>query len=62
MSDRACRVLAALAEDVKACGAEALELLGQLKEQGTLGAADGTTLRAVLRRIHTTAEVSLQIK
>ncbi|XP_048839814.1 huntingtin-interacting protein 1 isoform X1 [Brienomyrus brachyistius] len=45
-----------LAEDVKACGAEALELLGQLKEQGTLGTADGTTLRAVLGRIKTTAE------
>uniref|UniRef100_A0A3B3SZN3 Huntingtin-interacting protein 1-related protein n=1 Tax=Paramormyrops kingsleyae TaxID=1676925 RepID=A0A3B3SZN3_9TELE len=45
-----------LAEDVKACGAEALELLGRLKEQGTLGAADGTMLRAVLGRIKTTAE------
>nr|XP_015223174.1 PREDICTED: huntingtin-interacting protein 1 isoform X1 [Lepisosteus oculatus] len=45
-----------LAEAVKACGAEALALLCQLKEQGTLGSADSAQLRAGLARVQALAE------
>jgi hypothetical protein len=43
---------------VKACGAEALALLGQMKEQESLATADSATLRAALDGILATAEVS----
>uniref|UniRef100_A0A8C7JMM1 Huntingtin-interacting protein 1-related protein n=1 Tax=Oncorhynchus kisutch TaxID=8019 RepID=A0A8C7JMM1_ONCKI len=42
--------------DVKACGAEALSLLGQMKEQESLATADGAMLRAALDGILATAE------
>ncbi|KAG7483835.1 hypothetical protein MATL_G00042430 [Megalops atlanticus] len=45
-----------LAEDVKACGTEALALLGQLKDQETLAAADSAKLRTALGNIKATAE------
>lgn len=49
--------LSALSESVKACGAEALALLGQMKQQDSLAAADDSKLRAALEAILATAEV-----
>ncbi|XP_036980177.1 huntingtin-interacting protein 1 isoform X1 [Acanthopagrus latus] len=46
----------ALSESVKACGAEALALLGQMKQQDSLAAADNGKLRAALEAILATAE------
>ncbi|KAJ3590711.1 hypothetical protein NHX12_008660, partial [Muraenolepis orangiensis] len=46
----------ALSESVKACGAEALALLGPLRQQETLASADGCALRDALQRILATAE------
>ncbi|XP_056466577.1 huntingtin-interacting protein 1 isoform X2 [Gadus chalcogrammus] len=46
----------ALSEKVKACGAEALALLGPMREQETLSSADGSRLRDVLQGILATAE------
>ncbi|XP_036817133.1 huntingtin-interacting protein 1 isoform X2 [Oncorhynchus mykiss] len=46
----------ALSDSVKACGAEALALLGQMKEQESLATADSATLRAALEGILATAE------
>uniref|UniRef100_A0A8C7WBY3 Huntingtin-interacting protein 1-related protein n=1 Tax=Oncorhynchus mykiss TaxID=8022 RepID=A0A8C7WBY3_ONCMY len=43
-------------DSVKACGAEALSLLGQMKEQESLATADGAMLRAALDGILATAE------
>ncbi|XP_064208462.1 huntingtin-interacting protein 1-like isoform X1 [Anguilla rostrata] len=45
-----------LAADVRSCGAEALALLGHLKDQETLGAADSAKLRAALGCVKATAE------
>ncbi|XP_036379527.1 huntingtin-interacting protein 1-like isoform X2 [Megalops cyprinoides] len=45
-----------LAEDVKACGTEALVLLGQLKDKETLAAADSAKLRTALGNIKAMAE------
>lgn len=47
----------ALSESVKKCGAEALTLLGQMKQQDDLAAADGSKLRTVLEDILATALV-----
>ncbi|XP_039674586.1 huntingtin-interacting protein 1 isoform X3 [Perca fluviatilis] len=46
----------ALSESVKACGAEALALLGQMKQQDSLTAADSSKLKAALEAILATAE------
>ncbi|XP_039986280.1 huntingtin-interacting protein 1 isoform X2 [Xiphias gladius] len=46
----------ALSESVKACGAEALALLGQMKQQDSMAAADNGKLKAVLEAILATAE------
>ncbi|KAI1893698.1 hypothetical protein AGOR_G00126370 [Albula goreensis] len=46
----------ALADVVKACGAEALELLSQLKEPETVGTASTSKLRAALGSVKTAAE------
>uniref|UniRef100_A0A8C2XFB5 Huntingtin-interacting protein 1-related protein n=1 Tax=Cyclopterus lumpus TaxID=8103 RepID=A0A8C2XFB5_CYCLU len=46
----------ALSESVKACGAEALVLLGQMKQQSSLSAADNGKLRAALEAVLATAE------
>ncbi|KAM9317679.1 huntingtin-interacting protein 1 [Pholidichthys leucotaenia] len=46
----------ALSESVKACGAEALDLLGQMKQQDSLAAADNGKLKAALETILATAE------
>ncbi|XP_023255469.1 huntingtin-interacting protein 1 isoform X2 [Seriola lalandi dorsalis] len=46
----------ALSESVKACGAEALALLGQMKQQDSMTAADNSKLKAVLEAILATAE------
>eukprot|EP00064_Thunnus_orientalis_P008072 superscaffoldBa00000939_g8094 len=46
----------ALSESVKACGAEALALLGQMKEQDSLATADSCKLKAALEAILSTAE------
>ncbi|XP_068440752.1 huntingtin-interacting protein 1 isoform X2 [Clinocottus analis] len=46
----------ALSESVKACGAEALALLSQMKQQSSLSAADNGKLRAALEAILATAE------
>ncbi|XP_018515556.1 huntingtin-interacting protein 1 isoform X1 [Lates calcarifer] len=46
----------ALSESVKACGAEALALLGQMKQQDSMAAADNSKLKAVLEAILATAE------
>ncbi|XP_029301652.1 huntingtin-interacting protein 1 isoform X2 [Cottoperca gobio] len=46
----------ALSESVKLCGAEALALLGQLKQQDSLNAADNSKLKAALEAILATAE------
>ncbi|XP_032401004.1 huntingtin-interacting protein 1 isoform X3 [Xiphophorus hellerii] len=46
----------ALSESVKTCGSEALALLGQMKQQDSLAAADSGKLRAALEAILTTAE------
>ncbi|CAL8346218.1 unnamed protein product [Arctogadus glacialis] len=46
----------ALSENVKACGAEALALLGPMREQETLSSADGSRLRDILQGILATAE------
>ncbi|KAJ8402233.1 hypothetical protein AAFF_G00370980 [Aldrovandia affinis] len=45
-----------LAEGVKSCGADALALLSQLKDQETLGAADSAKLRTALDNIKAMAE------
>uniref|UniRef100_A0A4W5QMA8 Huntingtin-interacting protein 1-related protein n=1 Tax=Hucho hucho TaxID=62062 RepID=A0A4W5QMA8_9TELE len=45
-----------LSDSVKACGAEALTLLGQMKEQESLATADSAMLRAALDGILATAE------
>ncbi len=50
--------LAALADNVKACGAEALALLCQLKEQESMGTADCSRLRAALDTVMALGEVS----
>lgn len=49
---------AALADNVKACGAEALALLCQLKEQESVGTADCSRLRAALDTVMALGEVS----
>lgn len=49
--------LSALSESVKACGAEALALLGQMKQHDSLAAADNSKLKAALEAILATAEV-----
>ncbi|GLD57176.1 huntingtin-interacting protein 1 isoform X1, partial [Lates japonicus] len=46
----------ALSESVKVCGAEALALLGQMKQQDSMAAADNSKLKAVLEAILATAE------
>ncbi|XP_071353226.1 huntingtin-interacting protein 1 isoform X2 [Trachinotus anak] len=46
----------ALSESVKACGAEALALLGQMKQQDSISAADNSKLKAALEAILATAE------
>ncbi|XP_026221265.1 huntingtin-interacting protein 1 isoform X2 [Anabas testudineus] len=46
----------ALSESVKVCGAEALALLGQMKQQDSLAAADNGKLKAALEAILATAE------
>ncbi|XP_032368078.1 huntingtin-interacting protein 1 isoform X1 [Etheostoma spectabile] len=46
----------ALSVSVKACGAEALALLGQMKQQDSLTAADNSKLKAALEAILATAE------
>ncbi|XP_046891906.1 huntingtin-interacting protein 1 [Hypomesus transpacificus] len=46
----------ALSDSVKACGAETLALLGQMKQEDSLAAADCTTLRGALGTILATAE------
>ncbi|XP_029628656.1 huntingtin-interacting protein 1 isoform X1 [Salmo trutta] len=46
----------ALSDSVKACGAEALALLGQMKEQESLATADSAALRAALDGILATSE------
>ncbi|KAJ8414507.1 hypothetical protein AAFF_G00037090 [Aldrovandia affinis] len=46
----------ALAQDVRTCGAEALALLSQLKNQQTLGVADSSRLRAALGSVKAAAE------
>ncbi|KAF3692909.1 Huntingtin-interacting protein 1 [Channa argus] len=46
----------ALSESVKACGSEALALLGQMKQQDSLAAADSGKLKAALDDILATAE------
>uniref|UniRef100_A0A674A072 Huntingtin-interacting protein 1-related protein n=1 Tax=Salmo trutta TaxID=8032 RepID=A0A674A072_SALTR len=46
----------ALSDSVKACGAEALALLAQMKEQASLATADSAMLRAALDGILATAE------
>lgn len=52
-----CRSLSALSESVKACGAEALALLGHMKQRDSLAAADNGKLKAALEAILATAEV-----
>lgn len=49
--------LSALLETVKTCGAEVLLMLGQMKQQDHLAAADSTKLRVALEAILATAEV-----
>ncbi|KAI3354379.1 hypothetical protein L3Q82_018904 [Scortum barcoo] len=46
----------ALSESVKACGTEALALLGEMKQQDSLAAADSGKLKAALEAILATAE------
>ncbi|XP_074535389.1 huntingtin-interacting protein 1 isoform X2 [Halichoeres trimaculatus] len=46
----------ALSESVKACGAEALSLLGQMKQQDSIAAADNSKLKTALEAILATAE------
>ncbi|CAI5694295.1 unnamed protein product [Oreochromis niloticus] len=46
----------ALSESVKVCGAEALALLGQMKQQDGLAAADSGKLKAALEAVLATAE------
>ncbi|XP_008280851.1 huntingtin-interacting protein 1 [Stegastes partitus] len=46
----------ALSESVKACGAEALALLGHMKQQDSLAAVDDGKLKAALEAILATAE------
>uniref|UniRef100_A0A3Q3LFY1 Huntingtin interacting protein 1 n=1 Tax=Mastacembelus armatus TaxID=205130 RepID=A0A3Q3LFY1_9TELE len=46
----------ALSECVKVCGAEALALLGQMKQQDNLAATDNSKLKAALEAILATAE------
>ncbi|KAM8904661.1 huntingtin-interacting protein 1 isoform 1-T1 [Spinachia spinachia] len=46
----------ALSDSVKTCGAEALALLGQMKQQSSMSAADIGQLRAALEAILATAE------
>uniref|UniRef100_H2M7H7 Huntingtin-interacting protein 1-related protein n=1 Tax=Oryzias latipes TaxID=8090 RepID=H2M7H7_ORYLA len=48
--------LSALLETVKTCGAEVLLMLGQMKQQDHLAAADSTKLRVALEAILATAE------
>uniref|UniRef100_A0AAQ4NX89 I/LWEQ domain-containing protein n=1 Tax=Gasterosteus aculeatus aculeatus TaxID=481459 RepID=A0AAQ4NX89_GASAC len=47
----------ALSDSVKACGTEALALLGQMKQQSSMYAADSGKLRAALEAILATAEL-----
>lgn len=54
--------LSALSDSVKACGAEALALLGQMKQQDSIATADSSKLKAVLEAIRATAEVSASRK
>lgn len=54
--------LSALSDSVKACGAEALALLGQMKQQDSIATADSSKLKAVLEAIRATAEVSASLK
>lgn len=49
--------VSALLESVKLCGAEALALLGHMKQQDTLAAANDNKLKAALEAILATAEV-----
>ncbi|XP_060929163.1 huntingtin-interacting protein 1 isoform X2 [Limanda limanda] len=46
----------ALSESVKTCGAEALALLGQMKQRDSLAAADDSRLKAALEALLATAE------
>lgn len=49
--------MSALSESVKVCGAEALALLGLMKQQDGLAAADSGKLKAALEAVLATAEV-----
>ena len=51
-----------LTSTVKTCGSEAITLLGQLKEQDTVGTVDSTGLKAALEGVLATAEVRLLCK
>lgn len=51
--------LPALSESVKACGNEALALLGQMKQQDSLAQVDNGKLKAALEAILATAEVHI---
>lgn len=53
------RPWAALADSVKACGAEALALLCRLKAQESTGSADCSRLRAALDTVMGLGEVSV---
>lgn len=44
---------------MKTCGAEALDLLGQMKQRDSLAAADNGKLKAALEAILATAEVHI---
>lgn len=50
--------VSALSESVKLCGAEALALLGHMKQQDSLAAADDSKLKAALEAILAAAEVN----
>ena len=52
-----CVLVSALSESVKLCGAEALDLLGLMKQRDSLTAADSSRLKAALEAILATAEV-----
>uniref|UniRef100_A0A8C6LD55 Huntingtin-interacting protein 1-related protein n=1 Tax=Nothobranchius furzeri TaxID=105023 RepID=A0A8C6LD55_NOTFU len=51
-----CFSFPALSESMKQCGTEALSLLGQMKQQDTLSAADSSKLKTSLAAILATAE------
>lgn len=53
---------AALADNVKACGAEALALLCQLQEQKSMGTADCSQLTSALDTVMALGEVSVPLR